>query len=222
MHRAHVWLDLAQHTRALQLLSGPALATARTLQPRYAVRWLVLLARVKRRVSTRSEAEVNELLAEAAALAPVNGWPELPLIVRTEQALALDPPARAAALLAVAQGAGSRLLHSAELGAWLHLAQCGPGLVQAESAARQALRLLPGAEALHADRALRWLAPAQALAAAGSADEAESIARAGQNWLRSTAAVQVAPEFADSFLHQHPAHRELLAWHALSRPAPSA
>ena len=232
MHRAHVWLDLAQHTRALQLLSGPALATARMLQPRYAVRWLVLLARVKRRVSARSEAEVKELLAEAAAVAPVNGWPELHLIVRTEQALALDPPARAAALLAMAQDAGSRLLHSAELGAWLHLAQCGPGKVraqaqaqaqaQAEGAARQALRLLPGAEALHADRALRWLAPAQALAAAGSADEAESLARAGQDWLRSTAAVHVAPEFADSFLHQHPAHRVLLAWHALSRPAPKA
>ena len=222
MHRAHVWLDLAQHARALQLLAGPALATARTLQPRYAVRWLVLLARVKRRVSARSEADVAELLAEAAALAPANGWPELQLIVRTERALALDADASASALLALAQEAGTRLLHSTELGAWLHLADRSPDPQQAAAAARQALRLLPGAEALHADRALRWLAPARALAAAGNGEEADTLARAGQDWLRSSAAVHVAPEFADSFLHQHPAHRALLAWPAPSRQPPKA
>ena len=225
MHRAHVWLDLAQHTRALQLLSGPALATARTLQPRYTVRWLVLLARVKRRVSSRHQPEVADLLAEAAATAPVNGWPELHLIVRTEQALALDPRERAAALLALAQEAGTRLLHSAELGAWLHLAHCSPEVAEAEAAARQAQRLLPGTEALHADRALRWLGPAQALAATGAAAamaEADSVVRAGQDWLRSAAAVHVAAEFADSFLHQHPAHRSLLGWPATSRQPPPA
>ena len=229
MHRAHVWLDLAQHTRALQVLDGPALATARTLQPRYTVRWLVLLARVKRRIHStaahRSEADVTDLLAEAAATAPVNGWPELHLIVRTEQALALDPPERAHVLLALAQEAGTRLLHSAELGAWLHLAHCSPDTAQAASAARQALRLLPSAEALHTDRALRWLAPAQALAAAGAVEEAASLARAGQDWLRSAATVHVAPEFADSFLHQHPAHRALMAlmaWRPPSRQPPAA
>ena len=244
MHRAHVWLDLAQHTRALQLLGGPALATARTLQPRYTVRWLVLLARVKRRIQSRSasghEADVADLLAEAAATAPVNGWPELHLIVRTEQALALDPPARAAALLAVAQEAGRRLLHSAELGAWLHLAQCGADAArggraahaayadqadQADHAARQALRLLPTAEALHGDRALRWLGPAQALAATGRPSdihEAATLARAGQDWLHSAATVHVAPEFTDSFLHQHPVHRALLGWQAPSRQPPAA
>ena len=222
MHRAHVWLDLAQHARALRLLSGPALATARAMQPRYAVRWLVLLARAMRRVSTRNEVEVNDLLNEAAALAPANGWPELQLIVRTEQALALDAQACPAFLLALAQEAGTRLLHSTELGAWLHLAHRCANPAQAAAAARQALRLLPAAEALHADRALRWLAPARALAAAGTGEEADTIARAGQDWLRSTAAVHVAPEFADSFLHQHPAHRTLLAWPAPSRQPPAA
>ena len=222
MHRAHVWLDLAQHARALRLLSGPALATARTLQPRYAVRWLVLLARVMRRVSTRNEVEVSDLLNEAAALAPANGWPELQLIVRTEQALALDAQACPAFLLTLAQEAGTRLLHSTELGAWLHLAHRCANPAQAAAAARRALRLLPAAEALHADRALRWLAPARALAAAGTGEEADTIARAGQDWLRSTAAVHVAPEFADSFLHQHPAHRTLLAWPAPSRHPPAA
>jgi len=240
MHRAHLWLDLAQHTRALQLLSGPALATARTLQPRYTVRWLVLLARVKRRIQNAaasrqatSTAEIAELLTEAATTAPVNGWPELHLIVRTEQALALDPHERAAALLALAQEAGRRLLHSAELGAWLHLAHLSPDALQALSAARQAQRLLLSAEALHADRALRWLAPAQALAqalaqtlttadAADTLAEAETLARAGQDWLRSAAAVHVPPEFADSFLHQHPSHRALLAWRAPSREPPAA
>ena len=186
------------------------------------MRWLVLLARVKRRVSTRNEAEVAALLAEAAALAPANGWPELQLIVRTERALALDADASASALLALAQEAGTRLLHSAELGAWLHLAHRSADPQQAATAARQALHLLPGAEALHADRALRWLAPARALAAAGDSEEADTLARAGQDWLRNTATVHVAPEFGDSFLHQHPSHRSLLAWPSSSRQPPAA
>ena len=217
MHRAHVWLDLAQHARALQLLAGPALTAARTMQPRYSVRWLVLLARVKRRLGAHTAAEVAQPLTEAAALAPAHGWPELSLIVRTEQALALEPEPAAAALLAVAHEAGARGLHSAELAAWLHLSQRCRGAPQAETAARQAQRVSALAEALHADRALRWLGPAQALATAGHAEAADALALAGQAWLRTTAAAHVAPEFADSFLHQHPVNQQLLAWPGASR-----
>ena len=217
MHRAHLWLDLAQHARAQQLLAGPALEAARSMQPRYAVRWLVLLARLRRRLGTHTAAEVAEPLAQAAALAPANGWPELSLIVRTEQALALEPAAAAAALPALAHEAGARGLHSAELGAWLHLAQRCTEPAQAEAAARQSLRVSALAEALHSDRALRWLGPARALAVAGHAEEADALARAGQQWLRTAAAAHVAGEFADSFLHLHPVNQQLLSWPGASR-----
>jgi tetratricopeptide (TPR) repeat protein len=50
LQRAQVWLDLGQHARALQVLDGAALETGRALPARFAVRWLVLLARVKRRL----------------------------------------------------------------------------------------------------------------------------------------------------------------------------
>ena len=218
LHRAHVWLDLAQHARALQVLAGPALATARTLQPRYTVRWLVLLARVQRRLGAGHETAVAELLAEAAAHVPASGWPELALIVRTEQALALGAGAGQAALLAVAQYAGARGLHSAELCAWLHLASVVTDAAAAAGAAQHIERLAARAEGLHVDRALRWLAPARALATAGQPEAAAHLAAAGQAWLRTAAAAHVAPEFADSFLHQHPSHRALLAWRGLSRP----
>ena len=214
MHRAHVWLDLAQHARALQALGGDALISARSLQPRYAVRWLVLLARVLRRLGPGHEADAARCLAEAAALAPANGWPELALIVRLEQALALEPAQAEAELLALAQRAAGALLHSTELAAWLQLARLRADARHAEIAALQALRLLPQAEALNADRALRWLAPARALAAAGRVPAADDLARAGQEWLRTTAAAHVPAEFAHSFLHQHPAHQGLLAWPA--------
>jgi DNA-binding SARP family transcriptional activator len=210
LHRAHVWLDLAQHARALQMLDSQALATARALQPRYAVRWLVLLARAKRRLGPGHETDAQALLAEAAALSPANGWPEVALIVRTEQALGHEGDAADTALREVADDAMQRHLHSAALAAWLHLAwrSADPGL--ALHAARQALALQAHTEALHADRALRWLAPARALQASAPADAA-ALVQAGQAWLRTTSAAHVAPEFADSFLHQHPLNRLLLA-----------
>lgn len=218
LQRAQVWLDLGQHARALQVLDGTALETARTLPARFAVRWLVLLARTRRRLGPRQAGAVAELLAEAAARAPTDGWPELALIVGTEQALALDSPAALLALQTVIEQARQRGLHGAELGAWLHIAQlaapCAAAL--ARQAAEAALALAPTTEALHTDRAWRWLAPARALCSAGAnaADQARAAtwAQAGQQWLRSTAATQVAPEFADGFLHQHPVNQALLAW----------
>lgn len=210
LHRAHVWLDLAQHARALQLLSGPALAAARQAQARYTVRWLVLLARTKRRLGGAHRDEADALLAEAAGLSPTLGWLELGLIVRTEQALALDGPAADAALLQMADEATARQLRGSALAAWQHLAWRSQDAALAERAARQALALQVHTEALHADRALRWLAPARALQASAP-QEAAALLAAGQAWLRTTAAAHVAPECADSFLHQHPLNRLLLA-----------
>jgi tetratricopeptide (TPR) repeat protein len=210
MHRAHVWLDLAQHARALQILAGDGLATARRMPPRYGVRWRVLLARLAQRLGRHGEAA--EMLAEAAAAVPAQGWPELGLVVRTEQALANgDAPSREAGLLAVAHDAGAAGLGGAELGARLHLAWCASRIDTAIESAERALTLMARLEALHTDRAWRWLAPARALARAGRAAEAEVLAETGREWLRRTAAIQVPPEAADSFLHQHPAHRLLQA-----------
>lgn len=215
LHRAHIWLDLGQHARALQVLDGAELVAARDLPARFSVRWLLLLARVKRRLGARQAAAVATLLDEAAARAPANGWPELGLLVRTEQALALDAAAALAQLHSVATEAQARKLHAAELGALLHTAAlaCGHDPALAARAAKAAVALADHAEALHADRALRWLAPAQALAATSPA-QAGRWAQAGQEWLRTTASAHLAPEFADSFLHQHPVNQALLAWRA--------
>ncbi|MDP2004585.1 MAG: AAA family ATPase [Rubrivivax sp.] len=225
LHLAQVWLDLGQHARAGQVLGGAALAAARQMPARYAVRWLVLLARLQRRLRQ----DTSALLDEAHGLAPRDGWPELRLVVHTEQALALDAQAAVPRLLAVADEAGSLHLHGAELGALLHAtalaaqtvgaaarppagrgAQPGTAAHTAAALARRALALAESTEALHADRALRWLAPARALALTGQ-PEAAAVWQAGQAWLRTTAAAHVAPEFADSFLQQHPLHRQLLA-----------
>ena len=215
LHRAHVWLDLGQHARALQLLGGDALQAARRMPARYAVRWLLLLVRAQRRLHQRCEENVQPLLLEARTLSPAAGWPELGLLVRTEQALAEDATTALAALLAVAAEAARRRLQGAELGALLHA--CGAAAAahddRAAALAQQALTLCASHEALHVDRALRWLGPAQALAPTNPA-QAQALALAGQQWLRAAAAAHLMPEFAAGFLHQHPANAALLAWHA--------
>lgn len=213
LQRAHVWLDLGQHARALQLLEGSALQAALQMPARRAVRWLLLLARVRRRLGRPDEQLVRSLLAQASALSPDAGWPELGLLVRTEQALAGDDGAALAALQSVAAEAAQHQLHGAELGALLHACSFAAAGNQTCSArlAEQALALCASHEALHADRALRWLAPAQALRASHP-EKAGVLAVAGQEWLRTAAAVHVAPEFAAGFLHQHPANAALLSW----------
>lgn len=210
MHQAHLWLDLAQHGRARQLLAGDGVALARQLQPRYGVRWRVLLARLARRLDAPDEAQA--WLDEAQAALPAAGWPELALIVRTEQALGLPAPAEAAAALAEVATEAARLgLGGAELGARLHLAWLSPNPDAALQSAEQALALSAHTEALHTDRAWRWLAPARALHRAGRTREAEALAEEGRQWLRHTAATHVPAAFADSFVHQHPVHRLLRA-----------
>ena len=206
LHLAQVWLDLGQHARALQVLSGEALTAARRMPARYAVRWLVLMARVQRRLRQ----PVAALLEEAAALAPADGWPEMRLIVRTEKALTEAPDAALAQLRAVANEAHALSLHGAELGALLHAAALAPAAATAATLADAAMALAAHTEALHADRALRFTAPALAWACSGQIARAQAQWAEGQAWLRTTAAAHVPLEFADSFLHQHPLHRQLM------------
>ena len=212
LHLAQVWLDLGQHARALQVLGGEALAAERRMPARYAVRWLVLMARVQRRLRQT----VAALLDEAAALAPADGWPEMRLIVRIEQALTEAPDAALAQLRAVADEAHALSLHGAELGALLHAAALAPAAATAAALADAAMALAAHTEALHADRALRFTAPALAWARSGQAARAQAQWAEGQAWLRTTAAAHVPLEFADSFLHQHPLHRQLMG--PLPRP----
>lgn len=216
LQRAHVWLDLGQHARALQLLDGDALRAALQMPARRAVRWLLLLARVLRRLSQRRDPQrVQLLLQQARLLSPDAGWPELGLLVRTEQALHQDQGSALATLRAVAADAAHRQLHGAELGALLHGCSLAAavGDAGAPQLAHRALALSASHEALHADRGLRWLAPAQALLNT-DADAARSLALAGQQWLRTAVAAHVTPEFAAGFLHQHPVNAALLSWHA--------
>lgn len=216
LQRAHVWLDLGQHARALQLLDGDALQGALQMPARRSVRWLLLLARVLRRLGQRRDPQrVQTLLQQALALSPEAGWPELRLLVRTEQALDLDKGAALAALQAVAADAAQCQLPGAELGALLHASCFAADLGDRGAAglAHRALAVSAAHEALYADRALRWLAPARALLGSHP-DEARALALAGQEWLRTAAAAHVAPEFAAGFLHQHPVNAALLAWRA--------
>ena len=189
------------------------------------MRWLVLLARVRRRLGPRQGEAIATLLAEAAARVQGDGWPELGLIVGTEQALDLEPKAAIDQLGRVAQQARQGQLHGAELGALLQLARLAAAVdpAAARQAARAALDLAQTTEALHTDRAWRWLAPAIALSTPGAspAEQARAAdwAQAGQQWLRAAAGAQMAPEFADSFLHQHPVNQALLAWHPVTPDA---
>jgi DNA-binding SARP family transcriptional activator/tetratricopeptide (TPR) repeat protein len=229
--QAQVWLDLGQHARALQLLGAShsaTLAAAQALPARYAVRWLLLAAQLQKRLhggagawplSAPAAPSVHGLLAEAAARAPNTGWPELGLLVRTEQALLLPPEEALVALNIVVGQAQAHQLHGAALGALLHACQRASAPHAATALADAVLALLPTTEALHTDRALRWLAPAQALTCGPGPTAVQALARAkacvhaGQTWLKHTAA-QVAPEFKHGLLHQNPHNAALMAWHA--------
>jgi hypothetical protein len=228
LHLAQVWLDLGQHARALQVLDGAALAAARALPARFAVRWLVLLARCQAPAGSRARPPaVAALLAEAAALAPA------------------ERLARAGAHRAHRTGAGA-----GPRGGLRSIAGRGRRGPRPQAARRRTgCAAAPGAPGSgHCPRSrapscprragpgknhrgpahrprLRWLAPALALCAADAseADQARGAvwAQAGQQWLRTTATTQVAPEFADGFLHQHPVNQALLAWRLVT-PGPAA
>ncbi|MBA4175571.1 MAG: hypothetical protein C0505_03280 [Leptothrix sp. (in: Bacteria)] len=130
----------------------------------------------------------------------------------------------------MADEARTRHLHGTELGALLQatalaarLVSPGPeapafdadaAVAAAAGLARRSLALAEGTEALHIDRAWRWLAPARALQRAAPV-QALAVWQAGQAWVRTTAAAHVPPEFADGFL-RHPLHQQLQA------PAPGA
>jgi tetratricopeptide (TPR) repeat protein len=210
LQRAHVWMDLGQHERALELLSGAGLPLGRQLPARHAVRWLLLQARAQ----VRRGQDPGATLREAYKRLPAEGWPELALLLRAEQALLRPDERGAAELRAVALAASQHNLHCVALGAWLQCAQAAAGNPQtrelAKEAADAALALMVrGVETPHVDRALRWLAPANALAAAGESARARGLILRGQQWLRESATEHVPPWASSSFQRLHPLNRLL-------------
>lgn len=205
LQRAHVWMDLGLHERARELLAGPGLPLGRQLPARHAVRWLLLLARAQARLGD----DPRPTLAEAHERLPAEGWPELALLLRSEEALVLPGAEAAQALCDVAQQAAAQGLSSVAVGAWLQCALLAAAGAREPALARHAAEtalaaLAKGVESVHVDRALRWLAPARALAACGESTRARGLLMRGQHWLQTTLAEQVPPMAQQSFLEGHP------------------
>jgi tetratricopeptide (TPR) repeat protein len=205
LQRAHIWMDLGQHERALELLSGAGLPLGRELPARHAVRWLLLLARAQ----VRQGLDAAPTLEEARRRLPSEGWPDLRLLLRAEQALLQPGTLAANELSRVAGDAEQQGLACVALSAWLQcalLAATGArDLDLARQAADAALALMVrGIETPHIDRALRWLAPANALAATGQTQRARGLILRGQHWLQETAGSDVPPWARNSFLNLHP------------------
>jgi DNA-binding SARP family transcriptional activator len=210
LHRAHAWLDLAQHARAQQGLQ----AAAGRLPPHFEARRLLLLARLQRQLGL----DPLPLLQQAATAAPPNGWPEIRMLVQIERTLAL-PPAEAQVLLTtVREQAAASGLRGATVAAQLRLAAAlaaaGRG-ADAAAAARLALHWSATVAPSLISRAEAALLVARGLRAdavdADGAGTAASVISAGQRWLLEAAATQVPEPFREGFLHRNPAHRELLA-----------
>jgi tetratricopeptide (TPR) repeat protein len=209
LQRAHVWVDLGQHERACELLGGAGLPLGQMLPPRHSVRWLLLLARAQARLGE----DARPMLAQAHARLPAEGWPELSLWLRAEEAHGLPAVDAAEALAGIAEQAAAARLPGVALGAWLQAALLGASAHEpalARRAADTALALMTqGVESTHVDRALRWLAPARALALSGEWSRARGLMLRGQQWLIQTATEQVPPELVHGFLERHPLNLQL-------------
>ena len=207
LHRAHGWIELGQHARAQQALQ--LAAAGERLPPHFEARRLVLLARLQR----INGSDGSDLLAQAAAIAPRTGWPEIAMIVDVERAQLLDDEQAVALLQATLTLAQQRGLQGSCLAALLRLAQCHAARGDAKAsaaAARQALKLAQSAEPSFIYRAELWLHAGAALTAAKAAREAAEVLHTAQHWVRERAAHDVPAPFVDSFLQRNPVNRALL------------
>jgi tetratricopeptide (TPR) repeat protein len=214
LQRAQVWMDLGQHGRALELLSGNKPTGGREWPAQHAVRWLLLLARAQ----ARQGMDPHVSLDEAQSRLPHEGWPHLALLVRAERASLGTGHCAMAELRQVALEAGQRQLDAVALRAWLQCAQFAEfeakggrnsNLLAKEAAEAALAAMANGIEAPYLERALRWLAPARALVVAGQDTHAQTLLAQGRQWLLTTAEEQVPKWARDSFLEQHPLNRLL-------------
>lgn len=205
MERANIWLDLGHAERARSLIDGAGQAVARQLPPRHAARWWILLARVHQRLGL----DTATVLQRAHAALPPEGWPGLVLALQTQIVLDRPGPDAGLRLADIAERAEAQALPAVALGAWLPCALlAGTGardVALAWRAAQAAMAAMgQGVEAPTADRALRWLAPARALMAAGQPERAADLLRRGQAWLSRAVAHDVPPGSRQDFLEGHP------------------
>lgn len=210
VHRALCWLELGQHARAGQDLD--AAGQAGSLPPHLAARHALLRARWCAALGR----DPGTPLAEALAIAPPNGWPEVRMTIEIEAAVRLPAQEDAAAarlLEAVQAAAVARGLGGSVLAADLHLAvrlgRLDPA--RAVGLARGALHRAGTLAPTLRPRAEVWWCAARALAAGGEADEARHVAREGRRWLLDTAAQRVPEPFRESFLQRASGNAELLA-----------
>ncbi|MBI5717940.1 MAG: AAA family ATPase [Burkholderiales bacterium] len=224
VQRAACWLELGQAARAGQDLDA-AMAAESALPPHVRARAHLVRARWLRATGSPGR-DALAALREARAALPAQGWPEAQIAVEIECASNLPdaqalPKLQAAAARAAALGLQgcalvANVLAAARWGAESSrpLAAAEPGQEAGDplAAARQALQSLrqvaPGAgtpaQLLHA--------AATALRAQGDAEAADAAARAGLDWLRSTAGERVPEPFRESFMQRVPEHKALLAW----------
>ena len=191
LHRGHVWIDLGQHTRALQELQ----AVADALSGHFAARRLLLLSRVQRALGHDGQAPLQQALVAA----PPNGWPEVRLLVQMDLALLAGDGEALEALAAEAARLG---LHGVELAGLVHRAALAGGA----AAARAALVLAEHVQPSLLTRGDLLLAAMRALEAAG--EDTSALRAAGRRWADETAA-QVPESFRESFLERHPTQRAL-------------
>jgi DNA-binding SARP family transcriptional activator/tetratricopeptide (TPR) repeat protein len=203
---ALLYLQLGQPARAQQLLqeSERYLQVARWLVARTHLQKGLLLQRLGKPAAASFE--------QALDIAPATGRPLVHLHARLALAAIEGGDAgysRAADVERAAQAgqfAGMRIVAHAAL-ARIALADGAPQ--RAATHAREAIRLLEGADPDETYRGDIWLAAYQALHAAGDPG-AVSLLQHAVTWIRRTADEDVPPEYRDSFLNRNPVNRELL------------
>lgn len=208
LHEVPLWLDLAQHARARQVLDEMGQVP---LAPRVQARRLLLQSRLGLALGQ----DGRPALDEALQCAPRTGWPEVLHAVRIERAT-LEPDPHAAlrdldAVAAEAQALGQRgTVLAARLRAAVVAARDATALKAAERAAAVASAGPVDTLAVLLTPAERWWAPAQAWWAAGRHDEARRLLGEAQRWL-DNCEQDLPAVWRDGWRHRNPVHRALAA-----------
>jgi DNA-binding SARP family transcriptional activator len=225
---AMLWLDLGQHTRALQAIDAVDAAAFRAAPAWLQARVCLARAQVGARVRGQGESDAPgdaewARLNEAAALAPRDGRRATWFDVVLQRALWGEPDAGSALAEGLAGNAAALGMFGYARSAWwvacaryLDSGQLGAAQRCAEQSLALATQVFqPGqpAEPVAANSLPAMWVEALGIRleqALGQPTAGERLARA-QATLRTIALVQVPAEFRESYLHRNPVHRGLLA-----------
>jgi DNA-binding SARP family transcriptional activator len=211
LHRALLALELGQHQAAAQDLQRIAEAAGR-LPAHLRARHALLQARwqLERGLDARAAT------AQALALAPANGWPEVRMAAQLQAARLEPPAARQEVAQQVARDAAALGLHGSVLAARLLLADTLQAGGAGDAALAAALASELAAQIEHCVPTLRpraevWLGLARAWHAAGADEAAAAAASAGRAWLQQRLADELDTAAERSAAAERcPAHRALL------------